>query len=75
VEVGGQRIAIFNVGGKYWAIEDTCPHRGGPLSEGMLAENEVICPWHGSRFNLNRFGPHTAGTTEREEFSRAHRRN
>ena len=52
VEVGGQRIAIFNVGGKYWAIEDTCPHRGGPLSEGMLAEDEVICPWHGSRFNV-----------------------
>jgi 3-phenylpropionate/trans-cinnamate dioxygenase ferredoxin subunit len=52
VEAGGQRIAIFNVGGKYWAIEDTCPHRGGPLSEGMLAEDEVICPWHGSRFNL-----------------------
>ena len=52
VEVGGQRIAIFNVGGKYWAIEDTCPHRGGPLSEGMLAEDEVICPWHGSRFNI-----------------------
>ena len=34
------------------AIEDTCPHRGGPLSEGILAEDEVICPWHGSRFNL-----------------------
>jgi nitrite reductase/ring-hydroxylating ferredoxin subunit len=36
VEAAGQRIAIFNLGGKYWAIEDTCPHRGGPLSEGML---------------------------------------
>ena len=33
VEASGQRIAIFNLGGKYWAIEDTCPHRGGPLSE------------------------------------------
>ena len=52
VEAAGQRIAIFNQGGKYWAIEDTCPHRGGPLSEGMLAEDEVICPWHGSRFSL-----------------------
>src|SRR5713226_10188789 len=52
VEAAGKRIAIFNLGGKYWAIEDTCPHRGGPLSEGMLAEDEVICPWHGSRFNL-----------------------
>src|SRR5229473_8213267 len=52
VEVAGKRIAIFNLGGKYYAIEDTCPHRGGPLSEGMLAEDEVICPWHGSRFKV-----------------------
>ena len=52
VEAGGKRIAIFNLGGKYYAIEDTCPHRGGPLSAGMLAEDEVICPWHGSRFKV-----------------------
>ena len=52
VEAGGKRIAIFNLGGKYYAIEDTCPHRGGPLSQGMLAEDEVICPWHGSRFKV-----------------------
>jgi nitrite reductase/ring-hydroxylating ferredoxin subunit len=52
VEAAGQQIAVFNVGGKYWAIEDTCPHRGGPLSEGILAEDDVICPWHGSRFNV-----------------------
>ena len=52
VEAAGQRIAVFNAGGKYWAIEDRCHHRGGPLSEGMLAEEEVICPWHGSRFNV-----------------------
>ena len=52
VEASGQRIANFKLGGKYWAIENTCPHRGGPLSEGMLAEDEVICPWHGSRFNV-----------------------
>jgi len=52
VEAPGQRIAIFNLSGKYWAIEDTCPHRGGPLSEGMLTEDEVICPWHGSRFKI-----------------------
>jgi nitrite reductase/ring-hydroxylating ferredoxin subunit len=50
VEAGGQRIAIFNLSGKYWAIEDSSPHRGGPLSEGMLAEDQVICPWHGSRY-------------------------
>lgn len=51
-EAGGQSIAIFNLGGTYYAIENTCPHRGGPLAEGMLAGEEVICPWHGSRFNV-----------------------
>ena len=52
VEAGGQSIAIFNLGGKFYAIENTCPHRGGPLSQGMMAGEEVICPWHGSRFNV-----------------------
>src|SRR5215471_3188341 len=52
VEVGGQKIALFNLGGHYYAIESTCPHRGGPLAEGMVAGDEVICPWHGSRFNI-----------------------
>ena len=52
VEAGGQSIAIFTLGGTYYAIENTCPHRGGPLAEGMMAGEEVICPWHGSRFNI-----------------------
>ena len=52
LEVGGQSIAIFNIAGTYYAIENTCPHRGGPLAEGMMAGEEVICPWHGSRFNV-----------------------
>src|SRR5713101_6736088 len=52
VEADGQRIAVFNIGGSYYAIESTCPHRGGPLAEGMVTGEEVICPWHGSRFNV-----------------------
>jgi 3-phenylpropionate/trans-cinnamate dioxygenase ferredoxin subunit len=52
VEAGGHRIAVFSVGGSYYAIENTCPHRGGPLAEGMVVGEEVICPWHGSRFNV-----------------------
>ena len=52
VEVSGQKIAMFILGGKYYAIENACPHRGGPLAEGMVAGDEVICPWHGSRFNI-----------------------
>lgn len=52
VEVSGQSVAVFNIAGRYYAIENTCPHRGGPLADGMMAGEEVICPWHGARFNV-----------------------
>ena len=52
VEVEGKRIAVFNVGGRYHAIDNTCPHRGGPLSEGTLEGETVTCPWHGSKFTV-----------------------
>jgi nitrite reductase/ring-hydroxylating ferredoxin subunit len=47
-----KRIALFNVDGRYYAIADECPHRGGPLSEGDLAGAAVVCPWHGAVFDL-----------------------
>ena len=52
VEVKGQAIAVFNVGGKFYAIEDTCPHVGGPLSEGEFQGTTVTCPWHGAQFDV-----------------------
>jgi nitrite reductase/ring-hydroxylating ferredoxin subunit len=52
VEAAGQRIALFKLGDSYYAIEETCPHAGGPLSEGSLAGDVVTCPWHGSRFDV-----------------------
>ena len=52
VEVGGLKIALFSVGDQYYAIGDTCTHRSGPLSEGMLVEDTVTCPWHGARFDI-----------------------
>ena len=52
VEVSGQSVAVFNIAGRYYAIENTCPHRGGPLAEGMMAGEEIICPWHGARFDV-----------------------
>ena len=52
VEAGGRKIALFNVDGTYYAIDDTCTHRGGPLSEGELAGSEVTCPWHGAVFDV-----------------------
>ncbi len=52
VEAGGKTIALFNIGGSYHAIDDTCTHRGGPLSEGEVAGDAVTCPWHGAKFKV-----------------------
>ncbi len=52
VEAGGRRIALFNSAGAYYAIDDTCTHQGGPLSEGAVEGTVVTCPWHGATFDL-----------------------
>jgi nitrite reductase/ring-hydroxylating ferredoxin subunit len=52
VEVGGHKIALFNIDGAFYAIADTCTHQGGPLSEGAVEGSEVTCPWHGARFDI-----------------------
>lgn len=52
IDVRGQRVAIFNVGGNYYAIGETCTHKGGPLSQGAIEGTGVVCPWHGARFEL-----------------------
>jgi len=50
--IEGKKIALFNVEGTYYAIGDTCTHRGGPLSEGEVQGVKVTCPWHGADFDL-----------------------
>ena len=52
VEVDGKTIAVFNCGGAFYATDNTCPHRGGPLSEGSLSGTTVTCPWHGREFDI-----------------------
>ncbi len=52
VEVDGRKIAVFNVDGRFYAIDAECTHRGGPLAEGDVEGREVTCPWHGGRFDL-----------------------
>jgi len=52
VDVNGTAIALFNVDGTFYAINDTCIHRGGPLGEGELQGKIAICPWHGWRWDV-----------------------
>jgi nitrite reductase (NADH) small subunit len=52
VEVNGKAIALFNVGGKIYALDNTCLHQGGPLGEGLLEGEVVTCPWHFWEFNV-----------------------
>lgn len=52
VEVGERSIAVFNVGGQFYAIDNLCPHRGGPLGEGDVEGTIVVCPWHAWRWDV-----------------------
>jgi 3-phenylpropionate/trans-cinnamate dioxygenase ferredoxin subunit len=52
VTAGDKRLALINLNGEIYAIDDECPHEGGPLSEGEIRGNEIACPWHTSHFNI-----------------------
>lgn len=52
VDVDGVAVAVFNLGGDYCAIEDTCSHDGGELASGEVCGEEIVCPRHGARFSL-----------------------
>lgn len=52
VTVGDKSIALFRRGAEVLAIDNACPHVGGPLGEGELAGDLVSCPWHGWQFDL-----------------------
>jgi len=51
-DINGRQVAIANQGGKFYALDGKCPHRGGPLGEGTLEGNVVTCPWHGWQFDI-----------------------
>ena len=53
VEVDGRQIVLFNIAGQVFAIGDVCTHDNGPLGDGEVEANEVICPRHGARFNIS----------------------
>ena len=49
---GGRELALYNVAGRFYAVENFCPHKGAPLAEGNLCGHTVECDWHGWRFDV-----------------------
>lgn len=52
VEAGGHKVAIVNVNGEYYAVGGTCTHEDGPLGEGYVEGEILMCPWHGGEFDV-----------------------
>jgi len=52
VQIAGHDIAIFNLGDRFLAVENKCPHRGGPLADGIVSGRTVVCPLHGWKVEL-----------------------
>ena len=52
IELEDRGIALFNLDGVIYALDNTCPHAGGPLGEGTIEGDLVACPWHGWKFHI-----------------------
>lgn len=52
VSANGKTIALCNVGGTFYALDNVCIHRGGPLGEGYVEGHKLECPWHGWQFDV-----------------------
>lgn len=52
IKLGELELALFNLGGRFAAVENRCPHEGGPLCDGIVSGATVVCPLHGWRFDL-----------------------
>jgi len=66
--VGDREIAIFNVDGALYAIENSCPHQGGPLADGFIDGPIVTCPWHAWCFDVRTGEMTLAGFTTVDTF-------
>jgi nitrite reductase (NADH) small subunit len=53
VQAGKLTLCVAKLNGKIFALDNECPHEGGPLGEGELEDGKVVCPWHGYGFDLN----------------------
>ena len=65
----GLDLAVFRVGDAVYAIDDSCPHQGGSLSNGKLEGTRVTCPVHGLKFNLASGCQHSAPTLEAKRYA------
>ena len=52
IRIGDRRIALYHTPKGFFASDETCPHRGGPLGEGDIIGDEIVCPWHLWGFNI-----------------------
>lgn len=50
--LNGTELALYNIGGEFYAVENFCPHKGAPLADGRLCDHTVECDWHGWRFDI-----------------------
>jgi NAD(P)H-dependent nitrite reductase small subunit len=64
VRVGDREFALFRLDGEYYALDGRCPHRGGPLGEGLVENGRVFCPLHGWEFDV-KTGAHIGGNSEK----------
>jgi nitrite reductase (NADH) small subunit len=53
IEAGGRRLALFHANGQFYAMDNTCMHRGGPLGDGEVYGTRVVCPWHGWEYDFS----------------------
>jgi nitrite reductase (NADH) small subunit len=52
IDLGTRSICLANIGGTVSAVDNICPHRGGPLGEGMIENGKLVCPWHAWEFDV-----------------------
>ena len=67
-EVDDVEVAVFNVDGEYYALNNVCPHQGGPLGDGKVEDECVYCPWHGWQFDVET-GEHAHGLKTATSYS------
>jgi len=60
VQIGRYEVALFNVEGEFYALENVCPHQGSPIVDGWIQGRTITCPWHAWCFDL-RTGSLTLG--------------